>query len=187
MNSLNADASLADLGLDSLMGVEVRQTLERDYNIVMAMREIRQVTINKLRELANSKPGRSKGMMESASRFLEDSLEDVAFETPAETLPTQGMTFFVSATSNYSESENAAAKRDGVRSLLESDLTQLLVNPSGPTVTPLNKVQSQERPLFLVHPIEGSISAFKTLAFKLSVPCYGLQCTQGIVLTNTHK
>ncbi|XP_037610720.1 fatty acid synthase [Sebastes umbrosus] len=139
VSSLNADASLADLGLDSLMGVEVRQTLERDYDIVMAMREIRQVTINKLRELSNRKPGGSN-----------DS--------------------------------NAAAKRDAVRSLLESDLTQLLVDPSGPTVTPLNKVQNQERPLFLVHPIEGSIAAFKTLAFKLSIPCYGLQCTKAAPL-----
>lgn len=68
-----------------------------------------------------------------------------------------------------------------MRSLLESDLTQLLVNPDGPTVTPLNKVQSQERPLFLVHPIEGSIAAFKTLATKLSIPCYGLQCTKGLL------
>eukprot|EP00064_Thunnus_orientalis_P003928 superscaffoldBa00000342_g3939 len=134
VNSLNADASLADLGLDSLMGVEVRQTLERDYDIVMAMRDIRQLTINKLRDLANSNRGGSN------------------------------------------------VKRDVVRSLLESNLTQLLVNPNGPTVTPLNKVQSQERPLFLIHPIEGSIAAFKTLASKLSVPCYGLQCTKAAPL-----
>ncbi|TKS90319.1 Fatty acid synthase [Collichthys lucidus] len=130
VNSLNADVSLADLGLDSLMGVEVRQTLERDYDIIMAMREIRQLTINKLRELDNSNSGGSH------------------------------------------------AKRDGIHSLLESDLTQLLVNPNGPTVMPLNTAQSQERPLFLIHPIEGSTVAFKTLAVKLSMPCYGLQCTK---------
>lgn len=62
VSSLNAEASLADLGLDSLMGVEVRQTLERDYDIVMAMRDIRQLTINKLRELANSKVSTAKGI-----------------------------------------------------------------------------------------------------------------------------
>lgn len=62
MNNLNADASLADLGLDSLMGVEIRQILERDYDIVMAMREIRQLTINKLRELVDNKPGGSNGI-----------------------------------------------------------------------------------------------------------------------------
>lgn len=60
VSSLNADSSLADLGLDSLMGVEVRQTLERDYDIVMTMREIRTLTINKLRELS-SKTGKPEG------------------------------------------------------------------------------------------------------------------------------
>lgn len=57
ISSLNPDASLADLGLDSLMGVEVRQTLERDYDIVMSMRDIRQLTINKLREMSNKSGG----------------------------------------------------------------------------------------------------------------------------------
>uniref|UniRef100_A0A673J2Q0 Fatty acid synthase n=1 Tax=Sinocyclocheilus rhinocerous TaxID=307959 RepID=A0A673J2Q0_9TELE len=132
VNSLNADASLADLGLDSLMGVEVRQTLERDYDIVMAMREIRQLTVNKLREL--------------------------------------------------SKSRIAPAKRSGAQALLESDLSRMLVNPDSPTVAPLNEVQSAERPLFLVHPIEGSIAAFRTLTSKLSVPCYGLQCTKAAPL-----
>lgn len=72
MNSLNPDASLADLGLDSLMGVEVRQTLERDYDIVMAMREIRQVTINKLRELATSKSGGSNGIIKISPEIKRD-------------------------------------------------------------------------------------------------------------------
>lgn len=87
---------------------------------------------------------------------------------------------FVLPISNYSESRHTKAKRDGFHSLLESDLTQLLIDPSDPTVMPLNKIQSQERPLFLVHPIEGSVAAFKTLAFQLNMPCYGLQCTKGI-------
>lgn len=139
VSSLNADASLADLGLDSLMGVEVRQTLERDYDIVMAMREIRQLTINKLRELSSQSGGSE-------------------------------------------ESRSSPAKRSGAQALLESDLNQILVNPDDPTVTSLNEVQSAERPLFLIHPIEGSISAFRTLTAKLSVPCYGLQCTKAAPL-----
>lgn len=68
VSSLNAESSLADLGLDSLMGVEVRQTLERDYDIVMTMREIRLLTINKLRELS-SKSGTAEGIV-SASGLL---------------------------------------------------------------------------------------------------------------------
>lgn len=50
---MNPDTTLADLGLDSLMGVEVKQTLERDLDLVLAMREVRQLTVNKLRELTN--------------------------------------------------------------------------------------------------------------------------------------
>ncbi|XP_051968369.1 fatty acid synthase-like [Xyrauchen texanus] len=139
VSSLNADASLADLGLDSLMGVEVRQTLERDYDIVMAMREIRQLTINKLRELSSHSGGTE-------------------------------------------ELRATPAKRSGAHALLESDLSRMLVNPDGPTVTQLNEVQSAERPLFLIHPIEGSITAFHTLTSKLNLPCYGLQCTKAAPL-----
>uniref|UniRef100_A0A673J4D6 Fatty acid synthase n=1 Tax=Sinocyclocheilus rhinocerous TaxID=307959 RepID=A0A673J4D6_9TELE len=139
VNSLNADASLADLGLDSLMGVEVRQTLERDYDIVMAMREIRQLTVNKLRELSSQSGGKD-------GEIMHQYIKSLSF------------------------------------SLLESDLSRMLVNPDSPTVAPLNEVQSAERPLFLVHPIEGSIAAFRTLTSKLSVPCYGLQCTKAAPL-----
>ncbi|XP_076855678.1 fatty acid synthase [Brachyhypopomus gauderio] len=139
VSGLNADTSLADLGLDSLMGVEVKQTLERDYDIVMAMRDIRQLTINRLRELSCKVEGG------------EDARE-------------------------------GPAKRPGASALLESDLSLMLVNPDGPTVMRLNEVQSAERPLFLVHPIEGSIAAFRTLSARLSVPCYGLQCTKAAPL-----
>ncbi|NXN91414.1 FAS synthase, partial [Rhinopomastus cyanomelas] len=139
VSSLNADSSLAELGLDSLMGVEVRQTLERDYDIVMTMREIRQLTINKLRELS-SKSG--------AAQELKSSQLTKARQGEAPKL----------------------------------DLNNLLVNPEGPTVTRLNDVQSTERPLFLVHPIEGSTAVFHTLASKLHMPCYGLQCTRAAPL-----
>lgn len=63
--------------------------------------------------------------------------------------------------------------------MLDSDLNGMLVNPEGPTVTLLNEVESAEKPLFLIHPIEGSAAAFRSLTAKLSMPCYGLQCTKG--------
>ncbi|KFZ63512.1 Fatty acid synthase [Podiceps cristatus] len=139
VSTLNAESSLADLGLDSLMGVEVRQTLERDYDIVMTMREIRNLTINKLRELS-SKSG-----------------------TAEELKPSQ-------------------LTKTGPGEPPKLDLNNLLVNPEGPTITRLNDVQSTERPLFLVHPIEGSIAVFSTLASRLHLPCYGLQCTKAAPL-----
>ncbi|NXD84156.1 FAS synthase, partial [Halcyon senegalensis] len=140
VNSLNAESTLADLGLDSLMGVEVRQTLERDYDIVMTMREIRLLTVNKLRELS------------SKSRTAEGMLK-----------PSQQM-------------------KTGPGKPPKLDLNNLLVNPDGPTITRLNDVQSTERPLFLVHPIEGSTAIFHTLASGLHMPCYGFQCTKAAPL-----
>lgn len=78
------------------------------------------------------------------------------------------------------ESNSAATKRDAVYPLANSDPTQMLVSPDGPTVVPLNSVQNQKRPLFLVHPIEGSVASLRTLASSLNMPCFGLQCTKGI-------
>ncbi|XP_063149333.1 fatty acid synthase [Candoia aspera] len=137
VNSLNADTSLADLGLDSLMGVEVRQTLERDYDIVMSMRDVRLLTINKLRDFSSK-----SGTQEILSQ----------------------------------ETKGGQSGPFGV------DLKNLLVNPEGPTIIQLNEVKSTESPLFLVHPIEGSISVFNTLASKLHIPSYGLQCTKAAPL-----
>ena len=35
------------------MGVEVRQTLERDFDIQMSMKDVRLLTVNKMRELTS--------------------------------------------------------------------------------------------------------------------------------------
>ena len=51
-DSVNPDSSLGDLGLDSLMGVEVKQTLERSFDICLSMKEIRQLTVGKLQKMA---------------------------------------------------------------------------------------------------------------------------------------
>uniref|UniRef100_A0AAN0MN29 Fatty acid synthase n=1 Tax=Bubalus bubalis TaxID=89462 RepID=A0AAN0MN29_BUBBU len=133
--TVNLDSSLSDLGLDSLMGVEVRQLLEREHNVLLSMREIRQLTIRKLQEI-------------SAQAGTANELTD---STPKLGSPAQSQT--------------------------QLNLSTLLVNPEGPTLTRLNSVQSSERPLFLVHPIEGSTTVFHSLAAKLSIPTYGLQCT----------
>ncbi|XP_074080916.1 fatty acid synthase [Macrotis lagotis] len=139
VSTMNPDSTLADLGLDSLMGVEVRQTLEREYDIVMAMRDIRQLTIKKLKELS-------------------------------------------SQSGTGDESKSSPAKDISPVREAKLNLGNLLVNPEGPTITLLNAVQSTERPLFLVHPIEGSITVFHNLAAKLSIPTYGLQCTKAAPL-----
>lgn len=53
VNSLNPEITLGELGMDSLMGVEIKQTLERDYDFVMSMNEIRQLSVKKLKAIFN--------------------------------------------------------------------------------------------------------------------------------------
>ena len=81
----------------------------------------------------------------------------------------------------FTELTNSTHKLSSpAQSQTQLTLSTLLVNPEGPTLTRLNSVQSSERPLFLVHPIEGSTTVFHSLAAKLSIPTYGLQCTRGM-------
>lgn len=48
VESINPGISLADLGMDSLMGTEIKQTLERNYDVVLSAQEIRTLTFEKL-------------------------------------------------------------------------------------------------------------------------------------------
>ncbi|XP_031636808.1 fatty acid synthase-like [Contarinia nasturtii] len=56
LNNVSNQTSLADLNLDSLMSVEIKQTLERNYDIRMGVPDIRQLTVEKIRKLENSIP-----------------------------------------------------------------------------------------------------------------------------------
>lgn len=49
--NIDTSATLADLGMDSLMGAEIKQTLERNYDLVLSIGEIRTLTAKRLQEL----------------------------------------------------------------------------------------------------------------------------------------
>ncbi|XP_011311362.1 fatty acid synthase [Fopius arisanus] len=53
-STVNVKNSLADLGMDSLMGTEIKQILERNYDIVLSGTEIRNLTFEKLNDYAKS-------------------------------------------------------------------------------------------------------------------------------------
>ncbi|XP_053996082.1 fatty acid synthase [Hylaeus anthracinus] len=48
LDSINTSVTLADFGMDSLMGTEIKQTLERSYDLVLTPQEIRGLTFEKL-------------------------------------------------------------------------------------------------------------------------------------------
>ena len=52
-SAVNAAQSLGDLGLDSLMSVEIKQTLERDYDLNLPIKEIRSLTFASLDQMTH--------------------------------------------------------------------------------------------------------------------------------------
>lgn len=49
--NLNMTSTLAELGMDSLMGAEIKQALERGFDLVLSVGEIRNLTMEKLLEI----------------------------------------------------------------------------------------------------------------------------------------
>ena len=58
------------------MGVEVKQTLERDYDLVLSMGDIRQLSINKLREIASGEATTSEDSSANQSKERVESISD---------------------------------------------------------------------------------------------------------------
>jgi len=55
--TIHPTLTLADLGMDSLMSVEIKQALERDYDVILSMSEIRALTFQQLREINDGNVG----------------------------------------------------------------------------------------------------------------------------------
>nr|XP_018905067.1 PREDICTED: fatty acid synthase [Bemisia tabaci]XP_018905075.1 PREDICTED: fatty acid synthase [Bemisia tabaci] len=138
--TVNTSVSLADLGMDSLMGSEIKQTLERNYDVVLSAQEIRGLTFGKLLDL------QSGGSSEPSA--------------PAQ-----------------------SPSKDGSQVQFNSSLPALM--PSETLVELVSKAKSsQAAGLFVVHPIEGVVSALAGVAKELNVPVWGLQCTKNAPLSS---
>lgn len=77
-SSKDPNSRLGELGMDSLIGVEVKQIIERDYDVSLSMQQVQELTIKKLQEIAARGPGLSMGTAEETSRQEVNGEHDVA-------------------------------------------------------------------------------------------------------------
>jgi fatty acid synthase len=140
--NITDSATLADLGMDSLMGAEIKQTLERSFDLVLSAQEIRQLTFGEIKKLENGGP-----------------------ESRPETPQTNGT----------APSPTSFAYGDGTQVHFANELM-----PKQCLVKLPSKAKSNctEKPLFVVHAIEGVVVALTPLAATLDCPVYGLQCVE---------
>lgn len=80
-STLAPSTTLSDLGLDSLMGVEVKQALERDYDVILSMQEIRALTVNQLQEISG---GNTAALQDSSAGVGSLDISSPALEIPTE-------------------------------------------------------------------------------------------------------
>ncbi|KAJ8050187.1 Fatty acid synthase [Holothuria leucospilota] len=134
VHSISQDITLAELGLDSLMGVEVKQTLERHFSTVLSIKQVRSLT-------------------------LKSILNDFGNGSSSNNYPT--------------ETASVITPRLFVSPILSWKDTNCLVQ--------LHVGKKQNVPVFLIHPLEGTIDVFRPLVSKLqNYPLYALKFTKEV-------
>ncbi|VDP12544.1 unnamed protein product [Onchocerca flexuosa] len=159
-SQLNPDANLGDLGLDSLMGVEIKQALERDYDIVLSMKDIRTLTLNKLQQLVDS-GGTASTVLQTTELELKKESEKEAEQNTVEQLERQMNQLF--------------KMRVDVNDLEPMDL-----------IVKCNKVEVGP-PTFFVHSIEGIATPLKKVMSKCNFPAYCFQSTREVPQDSIEK
>ncbi|KHN72457.1 Fatty acid synthase [Toxocara canis] len=160
ISQLNPDANLGDLGLDSLMGVEIKQALERDYDIVLSMKDIRTLTLNKLQQLADT-GGAATTALQSNELELKKEGEKEAEQNTVEQLERQMNQLF--------------KMRVDVNDLEPVDL-----------VLKGNKIETGPV-TFFVHSIEGIATPLKKVMAKCNFPAYCFQSTRDVPQDSIEK
>ncbi|GFS66889.1 fatty acid synthase, partial [Nephila pilipes] len=136
MSSINPEISLGELGMDSLIGVELRHLLEREFDLMLGIPELRKLTVKDLKKLE-----------ETMKSSVETSNANVASDSPKiEEVPL-----------HFSELDR--------KQLIPKD-----------TIVSMNSVKSGT-PLFILHPIEGTVVMLYPLAQFICVPVFGIQYT----------
>lgn len=179
-STVDPNCTLGELGLDSLMAVEIRQALEREYDIVLTVQEIRALTINRIREIGESDCKKKVATEETNDTGLPltDELgltgaqqnQVYATETNVQLVSlVPGVTISTSATGQkmFNINKDMAGKPPLVLPtedliVLNGDTGQMLIGS----------------PIFIIPPIQGDFSRLSVLCKKLSRPCVGICWTK---------
>ncbi|GMR51168.1 hypothetical protein PMAYCL1PPCAC_21363, partial [Pristionchus mayeri] len=152
ITQLNPDANLGDLGLDSLMGVEIKQALERDYDIVVSMKDIRTLTLNKMQAMAES-GGAGGSSKLNRNMVYQDHI--------------------------FQEGEPSAA--DLEKQLNDFFKMRVDVNDLDPKEIVVKGNDVKEGPItFFAHPIEGIATPLKKVMTSCNFPAYCFQMTKDV-------
>lgn len=72
IKTISTNASLAELGMDSLMSVEIKQMLEREFDVFLSAQELRSITFAKFQEMSSGKGTTSKSESNEANLLFRN-------------------------------------------------------------------------------------------------------------------
>lgn len=70
LKTVSLHSTLAELGMDSMMGVEIKQTLEREFEVFLTPQDIRSLTFAKLYEIAAASENQEGGEKGGKSNII---------------------------------------------------------------------------------------------------------------------
>ncbi|KAK0084976.1 hypothetical protein PV325_006291 [Microctonus aethiopoides] len=149
VKSVNLSNTLADLGMDSLMGTEIKQVLERNYDMVFSAQEIRGLTFGQLAKLSN------------------DGVENVGSETLLSVTSPNKPSTPVSKSPDYQHMDDSL--------LYQLSGSEIVPREAIIRLDSLNHGNNGDL-VFFIHAIEGMVSNMNSLAAMLNKRVYGLQC-----------
>lgn len=176
-STVDPNCTLGELGLDSLMAVEIRQALEREYDIVLTVQEIRALTINRIREIGEGEGKKKTSSEESGDKNMLPATDELglnaaqqnsAYATETNVQLTNivpGITVSTSATGQKMFSINKELASKPPLALATEDLIVL----NGDTGQML-----AGNPIFILPPIQGDFSRLGVLCKKFTRPCVGI-------------
>jgi len=147
LKTISLHSTLAELGMDSMMAVEIKQTLERQFEVFLTPQDIRSMTFAKLQEIGASD---NKEKKEKKEENLPQSVSQ---------LPEVGLNYLIRAIGDESTAYNLIVR---LPSLCENGST-------------VEQPTTSQRTLFVLPGLEGIASMLEPLSKNLDMQVLCLQ------------
>ncbi|XP_059048171.1 fatty acid synthase-like [Achroia grisella] len=119
LKTVSRQVTLAELGMDSMMAVEIKQTLEREFEIILTAQDIRTLTFARLLELsAESDSTASKAVVKQGNIEVPAGLKILIRNFGEEKLANEPLIFMTTAVSNIIEEQEAIHAMEDVMIML---------------------------------------------------------------------
>jgi len=207
-SKVHDESTLGELGLDSLMAVEIRQYIEREHDMTLNIQEIRSLTIERIRKI--SEQSQTEAHKKRLAHSQKESLSQVASSSDGQT--SRVLEKSPKLLANGLDRKAASEKDQGVsvanrlaqdvqtrldKNLVSSYVPKLelpegdFVRLNYKNVSHFNKQNEQpkvshsSRPIFFLPPIHGEFSRLETVCATIERPCIGLNWTKRLAVRQT--